>query len=77
MTRAKRGLECAGHWVVGIWAIYRLEWPSLGVELYTADKAGRLTSTSWEGTVNTGHSGDRDKRDREQGGRWWLLCITI
>ena len=54
VTRAKTGPECAGHWVVGIWAKYRLEWPSLGVELYTADSAARLSSTSRERTVDTG-----------------------
>ncbi len=45
VTRVKRGLECAGHWLDGIWAKYRLESPSLGVELCTAESAGRLSST--------------------------------
>ena len=68
VTRVKRGLECAGHWVVGIWAIYRPEWPLLWCgTVYTADNAGRLSSASWECTVDTGHSDDRDKERRKAG----------
>lgn len=39
VTRVKRGLGCAGHWVVGNWAINRLEWPSVGVEASTLQTA--------------------------------------
>lgn len=79
MTRVKRGLKCAGHWVVGIWAIYRLEMASRGT-VYTTASAGRLSSASRERTVDTGHSDDRDKERQRAGwevGGGWLLCITI
>lgn len=42
--------------------------------LYTADSAGRLSSTSRGRTVDTGHSGDRDKERQIAG--WEVVVAT-
>lgn len=34
LTRVKSGVECVGH-MCGILVKYRLEWPSLGVDMST------------------------------------------
>ena len=74
VTRLKRGVECAGQWVVGIWAKFRVERPTLVWNCLHYRQC-------WEaeicimGTVDTGHSDDRDKQ--RQIARCWLLCFTI
>lgn len=57
------------YWPLGCWAIYSLEWPCLGVKLYTADSAGRLSSTSWERLLDARRCGDRDEERQIAGGR--------
>lgn len=42
--------------------------------VYTADSAERLSSASWERTVDTGHSDDRDK-ERRKAGRKVVVAI--
>lgn len=42
--------------------------------LYTADSAGRLSSSSQGRTVDTGHSGDRDKERQIAG--WEVVAAA-
>lgn len=47
------------------------------MELYTAASAGRLSSTSCESTVDTRHSGDRNKKRQGAGWEVAVICIPI